>query len=96
MAPTTKASNVVKPQETLVIKEEEEVLPFPIKEKEEMQVTPAPTQKSDIFDMLYSLDEDEACEEETNSTPATEEILTAPMVEEIQSAQVSENKENFI
>ena len=95
VTPTTKASNVVKPQETLVIKEEEEVLPFPIKEKEEMQVTPAPTQKSDIFDMLYSLDEDEACEEETNSTPATEEILTAPMVEEIQSAQVSENKENL-
>ena len=60
--PMTKASNVVKPQETLVIKEEEEVLPFPIKEKEVVQEAPAPTQKSDIFDMLYSLDEEEECE----------------------------------
>ena len=87
--PMTKASNVVKPQETLVIKEEEEVLPFPIKEKEVVQEASAPTQKSDIFDMLYSLDEEEECEEETNSQPMTEEVLTATMVEKNKSAQVS-------
>lgn len=94
--PMTKASNVVKPQETLVIKEEEEVLPFPIKEKEVVQEASAPTQKSDIFDMLYSLDEEEECEEETNSQPMTEEVLTAPMVEKNQSAQVSEKKEDMM
>lgn len=67
----TKVQKVEEQPVTPVVEEEdEEILPFPLKTEPVVEEVPVETKKSDIFEMLYSLEETE---------PVVEEV---PMVEE--------------
>lgn len=81
--PMVTKSETVEEQPAVV---EEAVLPFPLKTQEIVEEVPAQTKKSDIFDMLYSLDEPAAVvEEEVTPTPVVESVQPqAPIVEQVQ------------
>ena len=74
---------VVEPEVEEVIKEEEEteILPFPLKTTSSVIVQPQPTvvDKSNIFDMLYELDEEEI-EVIQEEAPVVETIVTPTAV----------------
>lgn len=96
VAPIPAVSNVVKVEEepaVTEVEEEEEILPFPLKEKEVVEANPVQAKKSDIFNMLYSLDETEPVLEEVASQPVVEEIVSTPVVEEIEPTVVVENEQ---
>ena len=91
VAPIPTVSNVVKVEEepaVTEVEEEEEILPFPLKEKEVVEANPVQAKKSDIFNMLYSLDETEPVLEEVASQPVVEEVVSTPVVEEIEPTVV--------
>lgn len=96
VAPIPAVSNVVKVEEepaVTEVEEEEEILPFPLKEKEVVEANPVQAKKSDIFNMLYSLDETEPVLEEVASQPVVEEVVSTPVVEEIETTVVVENEQ---
>ncbi len=96
VAPIPAVSNAVKVEEepaVTEVEEEEEILPFPLKEKEVVEANPVQAKKSDIFNMLYSLDETEPVLEEVASQPVVEEIVSTPVVEEIEPTVVVENEQ---
>ena len=91
VAPIPTVSTVVKFEEEPLkteVEEEEEILPFPLKEKEVVETNPVQAKKSDIFNMLYSLEETEPVVEEVVSQPVVEEVVSTPIVEEIKSTVV--------
>ena len=76
----TKVQKVEEQPVTPVVEEEdEEILPFPLKTEPVVEEVPVETKKSDIFEMLYSLEETEPVVEEVMQAPVVEEV---PMVEE--------------
>ena len=76
----TKVQKVEEQPVTPVVEEEdEEILPFPLKTEPVFEEVPVETKKSDIFEMLYSLEETEPVVEEVMQAPVVEEV---PMVEE--------------
>lgn len=77
------------------VEETEEVLPFPIKKENAAEVTVKPQQKSEIFDMLYSLEGEHPI---TNDSveDVVETVVEAPQpVEEAELLEVAEKMEEL-
>ncbi len=76
LAPIPSVTKVESQVVPVVEEDDEEILPFPLKTESVVEETPVQTKKSDIFDMLYTLDETE---------PVVEEV--EPFVEPVQDTQ---------
>lgn len=79
----TKVEKVEQQPVTAVVEEEEEeILPFPLKTEQVVEEVPVQSKKSDIFEMLYSLEEGEPAVEEVTQVPVVEEEAPAPVVQQ--------------
>lgn len=76
LAPIPSVTKVESQVVPVVEEDDEEILPFPLKTESVVEEAPVQTKKSDIFDMLYTLDETE---------PVVEEV--EPFVEPVQDNQ---------
>lgn len=87
LAPIPSVTKVESQVVPVVEEDDEEILPFPLKTESVVEEAPVQTKKSDIFDMLYTLDETE---------PVVEEV--EPFVEPVQDTQpeVDMNEQSII
>ncbi len=87
VSPIPMVTKVETVEEQPTVVEEEEILPFPLKTQDVVEEVPVQTKKSDIFNMLYSLDEPETViEEEGTPTSVVESVQPqAAAVEQVQT-----------